>query len=932
MSGWLAARVVALRMWLFARINGEEGIPIPGPLVDVTRFRQVYSHPAANGRSRGAALSDLFWYWLAPGPEVHQEHLEPGERYDDVAATTRHILSIPNAAVEQLAQRYTAEMGAAIGGQRLVRLRDVMMPIWAGFFSEIVFGKPCPFATRQLIVDNAYDVVSALKCLRLRHMGRRDRLTRFLVEHLDDVPHPLPAGLSATERALYLQGTFFNTAVVQMSEAMAHLLMVIAQHPALQDELAAHPDDRRRLDHVIDETMRLYPLFGIAHRITSDDIVVDERTTLPAGSVLCFNYQAFHQTGFDEPERFDPDRWEGMSPKDVNFIPFGVAANRPCPAWHLAPIAMRAATGEILRRFALYTSAGHTRSIPNRGPCLLVPREAAPPRQLGPALARMRLRDQAEDVGRSVKQLVFGTYMVWDARRKRLCERHFAEELFPQPLLDSLRRHPERTAFEHGSRTVSYGELLSMVARCADGMRSAGFGPGWGVALFTAVTPEAFAAHVAAHALGCRVAAIKPGWSTSQLASVLGDGIDAVVGDATTLTPDVRALSSRLDVFTVGDLVDGHDGGPIDVAARPHDLARVNFTSGSTGRPKGCAYTYRTLSLGYQPDRRSPDLARLVAGFERMLVYGSWSMPVMFTFAGRCLIGGGTAVIADEDNVRDALRFAIGRHRITGVAMTPPSLHTMLASLRDEPGALDSLRALVVTGSAASVDLLAAAVDDLGPVVWQGYGQAESGMISLLTPEEIAEAADAALASVGKPLPDVEISVRGDDGREVVRGEVGELYVRSPYGMAAYWEDPEETQAVLTNGWLRTRDLGCLDADGRVRLTGRSRDVIIVKGEVCYAGAIEHALARHPLVDQAYVVGVPDARTGEAIHAFIVPVSSSAAPDLDGLAELVRSELTPHHVPETVTVLREVPLAAGGKPDKQALTEMAKGADPSRVR
>src|SRR6516164_270126 len=92
---WLPAAIVALRMRVFTRINGEEGVPIPGELVDATHFKQVYSHPAANGRSRGAALSDLFWYWLSPGPEMHQEHIEPGEAYEQVALATREILAVP---------------------------------------------------------------------------------------------------------------------------------------------------------------------------------------------------------------------------------------------------------------------------------------------------------------------------------------------------------------------------------------------------------------------------------------------------------------------------------------------------------------------------------------------------------------------------------------------------------------------------------------------------------------------------------------------------------------------------------------------------------------------------------------------------------------------------------------------------------------------
>ena len=401
----------------------------------------MYAHPAANGRSRGAALSDLFWYWLSPGPELHQEHLEPGHRYDEVALTTRRLLARPRATVAALAADCTARVldERPIAGMRLVRLRDLVMPIWAEFAYELVFGERCPRRARELIVGNANDVVTALKCTGLRHMGRRHRLTRYLVDQLEHGTQPLqplPAGLSTRERALYLQGAFFNTAVVQMSEATAHLLMVLAQQPEAQERAAAEPEDAGHLDRVLDETLRLYPLFGIAHRITSADIAVDGHT-IPPGSVLCFNYPAYHRTGYDDPDAFRPERWEDLSHRDADFIPFGVAGNRPCPARGIAPVAIQAATREVLRRFALASSASHTRSIPNRGPCVLVSRTARPePRlRLRLLLAFVRVRDRWEDVWRSLVQLVLGTYMVWDARRLRLCERHFeaADEAVRSP-------------------------------------------------------------------------------------------------------------------------------------------------------------------------------------------------------------------------------------------------------------------------------------------------------------------------------------------------------------------------------------------------------------------------------------------------------------------------------------------------------------------
>jgi hypothetical protein len=413
---WLPGLVIRLRLRIFARINGTEGVQ-----VEVAQFRALYEHPAADGRSRGAVLSDLFWYWLAPGPQVHQEHLEPGERYAEVARTTRRILAAGHARAADLAAECADRVLTGLDRTvNPVRLRDLMMSVWAEFYYELVFGERCPPAARRLIVGNADDVVTALKCCGLRHMGRRERLTQYLADRIEagEVPHKLPDVFDTQEQAWYLQGTFFNTAVVQSSEAMVHLLMAIAQHPDVQAGLV---DGSADLGNVMEEALRLYPLFGVAHRITTGDIGI-----VPAGSVLLFNYQDFHQSGFEDPERFDPDRWKSLQIKDVNHIPFGVTANRACPARGLMPVAMRAVTTRVLARFELRSSASHTRSIPSRGPCLLVDRSVAP--SLVVRLAFMRLRDRWEDVARSLTQLVLGSYMVWDARRKALCRRYFEQQ------------------------------------------------------------------------------------------------------------------------------------------------------------------------------------------------------------------------------------------------------------------------------------------------------------------------------------------------------------------------------------------------------------------------------------------------------------------------------------------------------------------------
>ena len=452
---WLPTMIQALRARIFTRINGDEGIAIPGKLVDAAHFKCVYSHPAANGRSRGAALSDLFWYWLSPGPELHQEHIENGPRYQEVERTTRRILGISRKAAEELTTRCFERVVSNhdLQPSKLVRLRDLIMPAWAEFYYELVFGVPCPPVARDLIVDNANDVVTALKCCGLRHMAKRERLTNFLIRkvYAGELAHELPEGFSITERALYLQGAFFNTAVVQMSEAMVHLFMAIAQHPEVQANLASQLEGDHYLDHVIAETLRVYPLFGISHRIASADIRVTKSVTISKNSVLCFNHADFHRASFQEPDRFDPDRWEKLSLHQENYIPFGVTANRPCPASGLAPVTMRAAARVMLKHFALFSSASHLRSIPNRGPCLLVSRRSSDRSRYlqGTLLVLMHLRDRWEDVWRSVVQLILGTYMVWDARRQKLCQNYFAaqqpDDTWPLPRAQQVPNHASST-------------------------------------------------------------------------------------------------------------------------------------------------------------------------------------------------------------------------------------------------------------------------------------------------------------------------------------------------------------------------------------------------------------------------------------------------------------------------------------------------------
>ena len=457
-------------------------------------------------------------------------------------------------------------------------------------------------------------------------------------------------------------------------------------------------------------------------------------------------------------------------------------------------------------------------------------------------------------------------------------------DVWPQPVLDLLAAGGNRPVFEHGVRVVSAAQMSALIRRIAAGLRAAGARPGTAVVLRLGVDPEAFAAILAAFAVGARVAGVR----ADQLVEALAGG-DALLVDEARLA----------ELLNTPD-----DGRPMVAAGRPADIARILHTSGSTGGPKGCAQTYAAMSAAWAPypDRWPPAIRELAGRLGRYLVFGSLSSQVMLEYGVLALAAGGTLVVADPPT----FPAAIVRHRATASVITVGKLHQLVRAQQAQPADLGGLRALMVSGSPLEPGRLREALDVLGPVVFHGYGQTETGMIAMVTPAEMAES-PAALASVGRPPDVVDVSIRG-----------GELYVRTSAQASCYWGDPIESAEVFVDGWVRTRDLAEVGADGYLRLLGRTRDVIIVQAMLVHAGPIERVLAADPTVAEAYVTGRPDDETGEAVYAYVVPVTGRR-PDAEALSKRVAERLGESAVPKMVAVIDRVPVTASGKPDKSAL-------------
>jgi len=433
---WLPSLFIWLRELVFTKINGEKSIHLPNEQLDDKCFRSLYENPHLRGKSQGAALSDLFWYWLSPGAYIHQEHLEDGEDYEKLAGFTKEKLAIPRAKIEKMITQCFEHVHLLGDNEscRTLRFRDYMIPLWAEFYYELIFEEPCSLKAKQLITNHATDVVTALKCCGLRHMKKRYALTDFLREKLQrgivngkPLLPSFPEGFSLDDQAYFLQGVFFNTAVVQMSDAMCHLVMTLAKHLSLQDVMANSGGDKILYQNMINETLRLFPLFGIAHRISTEEIIIHDRV-ISKGSVVCFNYSAFQKKGFEHPELFQPDRWNQCPVQHEHFIPFGVMKNRMCPAQGVAIMSIRKSLEILLDRYHFETSAIQTRSLINRAPVIVSRRNQKVIKYHALKRFKMILIDRWESVYLSILQLVYGIIMLVQAKKHRLATRYFADK------------------------------------------------------------------------------------------------------------------------------------------------------------------------------------------------------------------------------------------------------------------------------------------------------------------------------------------------------------------------------------------------------------------------------------------------------------------------------------------------------------------------
>ncbi|MCP2289923.1 class I adenylate-forming enzyme family protein [Nocardia amikacinitolerans] len=459
-------------------------------------------------------------------------------------------------------------------------------------------------------------------------------------------------------------------------------------------------------------------------------------------------------------------------------------------------------------------------------------------------------------------------------------------------------------------RRLSYAEHAAEVGALARALRDRyGVGKGDRVGILAANTPEWVVAFWAAQCLGAIAVGYNAWWTPREIAYGLAHTEPAVlIVDAkraervAELGVDVPALTMERDVpalvaeFAAGELP--------DAAVVEDDPAVILYTSGTSGRPKGAVHSHRNLLAVIDYHRFNDALAAAFAGGADdgspkgrrfLLTSPLFHIASLHNLVLPRMVTGDTAVIYQGAFDADRVLRLIERERISNWGAMP-TMATRLLDADLDAYDVSSLAAFSLNSapsSAALQERLRQRLPVARTALVTSYGMTEcSTAATIAAPAELAAHPD----TVGRPVIGVSLEIRDPLGEPVGEGVEGEIWVRSPYVMLGYWNDPEATAAAITpDRWLRTGDIGVLE-EGRLRLSGRRSDLILRGGENVYPTEVEQCLDEHPDVEESAVVGVPDADLGQRVAALVVVREGATVTEAD-LREFAGERLAYYKVP-----------------------------------
>ncbi|MBI2867829.1 MAG: long-chain-fatty-acid--CoA ligase [Chloroflexi bacterium] len=500
---------------------------------------------------------------------------------------------------------------------------------------------------------------------------------------------------------------------------------------------------------------------------------------------------------------------------------------------------------------------------------------------------------------------------------------------------------PEREAVVFEDKRPTFQHLQERVYKLANALSGLGVKAGDRIAMLQVNTNACIEAYFATASLNCVYVPLNFRAKAQELQFMLQDSQSSVllVGQRYTdlvagikdKLPDLKhiiGLEGNIDPLpNYESLIANGADDPLFPEVDESDTTILMFTAGTTGQPKGVMLSHNSFS-SYVVNNVSP------ADPESHAEKNILTVP-LYHIAGiqamMSAVYGGRCVVIERQFEPVEWMELVQREKVNRAMLVP----TMLKQLMDHPdfkkNDLSSLKVITYGAAPMPLEVIKRALEEFPGVSFiNAFGQTESAAtITMLAPEDHVIAAKTPeerekklkrLASIGKPLPDVDVRIVDESGTEASVGQVGEIVARGPRLMKGYWKQEEATKRTIRGGWLYTGDLGFRDEEGYIFLAGRAKDIIKRGGEMISPEEVENCILSHPKVEDVAIIGVPDVHWGERVRAVVVLKNSQKASEQE-IVEWCRSRLSSYKKPESVVFVDELPRNPMGKILKRVLRE-----------
>ncbi|MEW6532605.1 MAG: AMP-binding protein [Thermodesulfobacteriota bacterium] len=479
---------------------------------------------------------------------------------------------------------------------------------------------------------------------------------------------------------------------------------------------------------------------------------------------------------------------------------------------------------------------------------------------------------------------------------------------------------PDHPAIVFEDLTISYGDLLRSINQLSNALVKSGVGKGDRVAVIMGNRPEFVMAYFAAVRIGAIAVTLNPVSTVHELSHYFIEAKPTAVVCKPEQVPKLQALQDRAQYVKVIITTEPAEGAiSLDdirkdfsdrfTAAnmQPDDPAVVIFTAGLLGRALGASLSHGNL------DSNSIMLDQQCNGNHEQ--HGLAIIPMFHAFGAAVNLlnifrVAATTYLVERVDFPTLIPW-LQKARVTFTGLVPMVYYGFLYHPACKDLDLSSLTIGISGGAALPYEIYEKFCERFRIDIYQGYGLTEASPVVSWNNINVFNKP----RTIGVPIPGVSVEIHDENGKSVAAGVTGEVVVKGPNVMLGYLGHPKETEMVIRNGWLYTGDLGHLDEEGYITLTGLKKDLIITSGFNVYCQEVEEILIRHPQVADVALIGVPDLMRGQVIEALVVP-ESGTKPDEREIIRFCREYLSRYKCPRKVTLVKEIVRDQHGKPSK----------------